>query len=224
VKLRCPACHAEASIEAYLGADAARGALVRALKMPAPLAPLLAQYLAMFRPEKRALSFERVDALLAELFVMIDSGQVSLNRNLRAAPLALWRQGLEHMVELRSRATEVPPRASLQLPLKTHGYLTTVVHGMAEKIAAAAESKHEAESRKGRRDEEPARPDNALALSGDRERIRSAYQLAIASRAKSMSDLSATGMPEEGAAKFLAEVEDVRNQLLEMRSGQKNDE
>lgn len=224
MKLRCPACHAEASIEAYLGADAARGALVRALKMPAPLAPLLMQYLAMFRPEKRVLSFERVDALLAELFVMIDSGQVSLNRNLRAAPLALWRQGLEHMVELRSRALEVPPRASLQLPLKTHGYLTTVVHGMAEKIAAAAETKHEAEARKGRRDDETARPNNAVSLSGDRERIRSAYQLAIADRAKSMADLRATGMPDEAAVKFLAEVEDVRNQLLEKRSGTKNDQ
>lgn len=224
MRLRCPACHAEASIEAYLGADAARGALVRALRMPAPLASLLTQYLAMFRPEKRALSFERVDALLAELFVMIDSGQVSLNRNLRAAPLALWRQGLEHMVELRSRALEVPPRTNLELPLKTHGYLTTVVHGMAEKIAAATESKHEADARKGRRDDDSARPSNGVALSGDRERIRSAYQLAIASRANSMSDLRATGMTEEAAAEFLAAVEDIRNQLLEKRSGQTNDE
>lgn len=219
MKLRCPACHAEASIEAYLGADAARGALVRALKMPAPLATLLTQYLAMFRPEKRALSFDRVDALLAELFVMIDSGQVTLNRNVRAAPLDLWRQGLEHMVELRSRALETPPRTSLQLPLKTHGYLTTVVHGFAERVAAAVEQRDEAQARLGRRDDTTARVNPSVTLSSQREQIRSRYQLALADKAACVAELGTTGMPADAANKFLAEAEDLRNQLLERRNG-----
>lgn len=224
MKLRCPSCHAEASIEAYLGADAARSALVRALKAPAPLAGLLVQYLGMFRPERRALAFDRVDALLAELLTMIDSGQVSLNRSVRAAPLALWKQGLEHMVELRSRALEVPPRTTLTLPLKTHGYLTTVVHGMAEKIAAAAETKHEAQLRQGQRTEESKRGSEAAQISNVRERIRSSYQLAISDRHVCMTELLATGLNELQANLYLVTVEDIRNQLLEKRNGQATDE
>lgn len=219
MKLRCPACGSEASLEAFLAGDVARAALVKALRFPAPLANLMVQYLAMFRPAKHALTFDRVDALLGDLFEMVDKAQVSLNGNVRPAPLALWKEGLEHMVELRSLAMETPPRCMLKLPLKTNGYLVTVVHGYAEKAAATAEQKNEERARQGRREEDAPVIQAAVSVGNTRERIRSSYQLAIADHAECMADLVATGMPENAAIEFLAEAEDIRNQLLEKRNG-----
>ena len=218
MRLRCPACHAESSLETFMAADAARAALVRALRFPAPLATLTIQYLSMFRSERKYLSFDRVETLLAELFVMVDAGQVTLNHSTRAAPLEHWRQCLEQMVELRSRAQETPPQGNLRLPLKTHGYLVAMVFAMGEKAAAKVEQQHEQQARQGRREEAP-RNNPIVELSSKRERIRSNYQLALAEHAQCLEELRATGMPDEAANAFLASAEDIRNSLLEKRRG-----
>ena len=137
VKLRCPACHAESPLEAFGQGDAAREALAVALRLPAPLSSLVIQYLAMFRAPNRALAFDRVHKLLAELHTMLDQGQVTRNGVARAAPLSVWQQGFERMVELRNSN-------KLQLPLKSHGYLLEVV-------AAFAEAKRDTQLRSGTR-------------------------------------------------------------------------
>ena len=61
--LHCPCCHAQFSIEAIIQDAAAR----ELLSMKADLPPATFSYLALFRSEKRALSWERALRLVREV-------------------------------------------------------------------------------------------------------------------------------------------------------------
>ncbi len=137
MKLSCPACGAEMTLDVLIGNEAARDAVLIALQLPAPLGKLLIQYLAMFRPAKRQLSWERVAAILGELREPMAGGQIERHGRTWAAPLDYWKAALEHMVQLRADE-------KLQLPLKSHGYLLEVIAGMSGKAEAKAESGEEA--------------------------------------------------------------------------------
>src|SRR5690625_2985721 len=113
MRITCPGCGAQYSLEAALQSDAAREALMRALQMPAPLARLWAQYLAMFRSTKRALAMDRAERLMAELLPLLDAQEVRRNGVTRTAPLPLWQDALQQMVDLRNED-------KLRLPLKSH--------------------------------------------------------------------------------------------------------
>jgi hypothetical protein len=139
--LKCPACNAGFSLEAAIGVDAGRSALLAALQMPA-LGGLLAHYLGMFRAAGRSLSFDRVEKLLGELKPMLDAQNVTRNGTARRCPHDLWQQALERMVEHRDAG-------KLQLPLKTHGYLLEIAYGLADAAGAKAEKVQEAAVRTG---------------------------------------------------------------------------
>ena len=137
MKLTCPACNETLSLAALIEHDAAREAIGTALKMPAPLGKYLLQYLGFFKPAKSTLSLDKVARIFSELLPMISSGKVSKNGTAYAAPQEYWAQAIETMVA---------NRAALTLPLKSHGYLISIIAGYAEKIAA----KKETEAEKGR--------------------------------------------------------------------------
>lgn len=143
MQVKCPACSATFSLDAALAMDAGRSALMTALHMPAPLAQLWAQYLALFRAASRALAFDRADRLMSELLPMLTTSTVVRDGLSRPAPLQVWQQGIERMLEHRNAG-------KLQLPLKSHGYLLEIVAGLAENHAAAAERLVEADRRTGR--------------------------------------------------------------------------
>lgn len=134
MQLTCPCCAARFSLDAVLADEAARAAVAAALKLPAPLGDLILRYLAFFRPEKRALTWDRAARLLTELQAAIAGGQVERHGRAWAAPHEAWRAALEQMIESRDRLT---------LPLKSHGYLYEIVAGLANKAQGVAEKKHE---------------------------------------------------------------------------------
>ena len=137
MKLACPACNAEFTLDVLLSNVAARESMMHALALPAPLGKLLLAYLGCFRPAKRQLSWERVAAILAELRQPIDAAQVTRNGRVWPAPLAYWQQGLETVLLARDGGM-------LSLPLKSHGYLFEVIAGVANKGEAKAEFSNEA--------------------------------------------------------------------------------
>lgn len=143
----CPGCGAEMSIDVLIANEGAREAVLAALQLPAPLGKLLVQYVAMFRPGKRQLSWSRVGVLLEELRAPIAAAQYERHGRTWPAPLEYWRAGLENMVLLRDQG-------KLQLPLKSHGYLLEVIAGMSEKAEAKAETAHEGR-RRGHAGEKP---------------------------------------------------------------------
>lgn len=150
MKLTCPACYAQYTLDAALGANASRSALATALAMPAPLATALGVYLGMFRAPNRAVAPDRLERLLAELLPQLQAEEVTRNGNTRRAPLALWQDGLKQMVEQRDAG-------KLHLPLKSHGYLLEIVYAAADRVEAVAERTTEAERRTGQNREQAER-------------------------------------------------------------------
>lgn len=139
MQLTCPCCFARYAIEAALTDDAARQAVAAALKLPAPLGDLTLRYLALFRPSKRALSWDRAARLLNELLEPIQAGRITRHGRAWAAPLDTWREAFEQMLARRDKLT---------LPLASHGYLFEIVAGGASKIEGRAEAAAEQQKRR----------------------------------------------------------------------------
>ncbi len=134
MKLSCPACGSLSSLDALLGNEGAREAVMAALAMPAPLGKLMVQYLALFRPAQRQLSFDRVANLLNELLPMIESARIERDGRTWIAPHDYWKQAIEEMLNKRD---------ALRLPLKNHGYLFAIIAGYGSKAEARKEQQHE---------------------------------------------------------------------------------
>lgn len=134
MRLSCPACGATISLDAVIGHEGAREAIQIALRLPASLGKSLIQYIGLFRPAQRQLSMARVASLLNELLPMIESAQIERNGKRHAAPQDYWAMALGEMVNKRE---------SLTLPLKSHGYLLTIIAGYADKQDAQTEKKTE---------------------------------------------------------------------------------
>jgi hypothetical protein len=140
MKLSCPACGAVYSLEMLLTHDSAREAVMAALALPAPLGKLLIQYIALFRPNQRQLSFDRVARLLEELKGPISEAKIERNGRIWPAPLETWKAAIGEMIAARDNQ-------KLQLPLTSHGYLFAIIAGQADKAAAAIERKKEEQTR-----------------------------------------------------------------------------
>jgi hypothetical protein len=115
--------------------DDARGAILASLKTPSRFEKLIVDYLALFRPVKTALSFNRVATLLRELQPMIDNARVTRNGQSYLATQDYWERAFDEVVNIR--------RSSLTLPLKSHGYLIEIICGYSRKDAAKAEAARE---------------------------------------------------------------------------------
>lgn len=137
MRFNCPACGENLTLAALIEHDAAREAIMLALQFPAPLGKSLMQYVSMFKPSQRALSMDRFTSILGEILPMIQAAQIERNGTAWPAPMAYWQQAIETMVSGRDKLT---------LPLKTHGYLLSIIAGISEK----SDSKTEKVSDQGR--------------------------------------------------------------------------
>ena len=134
MKLTCPACGALFSLDALLGNEGAREAVMAALQLPAPLGWHMIRYLALFRPAKRNLTLDRLANLINELLPMITEARIERNGNLCSAPQDYWRMAMDEMIAKRDNLT---------LPLKSHGYLLAIIEGYSLKADQRTEQQHE---------------------------------------------------------------------------------
>lgn len=141
MRLTCLACGAVSSLDALLGHDAARTALVRALEQT-PVGKRLIRYVALFRPGSRALSWERTASLLTELLDMVEAARIERHSRIWAAPQPVWIAALDEILARRDEG-------KLTLPLKSHGYLLEIIAGQANKAEGKAEA--DAEDRRAGR-------------------------------------------------------------------------
>lgn len=140
MKLTCPACGACGAIEFFLMDASAREAVRAAFGLPAPLGRQVMSYIGLFRPMQRALTWDRVEKLLAELLEPIQAAQVTRNGIVRPAPVEYWKEALDQVLT---------NRAKLNLPLKSHGYLFEIVANMSGKAAGAQEQQQERARQRG---------------------------------------------------------------------------
>lgn len=133
----CPACAAEMTLDVVFGHNGAREAVVAlaALDPAAKLVPAALRYVSLFAPAKQRLRFDRLAVLLAEIRDLVAPAKLEYRGRLVPAPRDYWVAAMDEM--------SGPRRDSLSLPMKSHGYLKTIVAGYAEKAAAAAEAREE---------------------------------------------------------------------------------
>lgn len=120
MKTRCPCCGAENSLDALLAHDEARQAVWAVAQIGGEMGRLAVQYIALFRPAKTALTFDRIAKLLGELQPDMERGAICRDHVEYLAPTEAWIYGFREMLARRNTG-------SLKLPLKSHGYLYEVM-------------------------------------------------------------------------------------------------
>ena len=127
MRLTCGGCGAHGSYEFFTSDAEARACFAAAQQLPGGFGPLLLEYLTLFRPRQRLLTWSRARKLIDELVPMVVSGEVRREQRTHRVSIDAWRVAIEQMVSQRDQ---------LRLPLKSHGYLLSV----APKVASAAEA------------------------------------------------------------------------------------
>lgn len=122
MKTRCPCCGAENSLDALIAHEGARQVVWAAAQVGGEVGKLAVQYIALFRPAKTALTFERMAKLLGELLPDMERGAIIRNGLEYPAPPEAWLYGFRELLARRNTG-------SLKLPLKSHGYLYEVISG-----------------------------------------------------------------------------------------------
>jgi len=157
MRITCPSCHAEASLDVLVGREADARAVSAFLARHVQLGDVLLRYIALFRPAKRRLGLARMVALIEELMPDIERGAIA--RKGRDWPVTpeLWRAAVDQVLANNAKGT-------LTLPLTSHGYLYEVLQGMSDKAEAQAERETEGQ-RRARREAGPANVQPAAAVS-----------------------------------------------------------
>ena len=133
LNVSCPECGAHFSLlHAMEDADGRRFIGLLSDAQPVVVRPLI-RYLALFKPARQGMRWSRMYSLAMELVPMIKAAEVKHNGNTYTVPPQKWADTMLALVE-------TPPK-SLRLPLKSHGYLISILAGDAESVAAKAEQK-----------------------------------------------------------------------------------
>lgn len=146
MRLTCPCCGAQSSLEALIMDAAARRAVAAALALPGGLGDRLIRYLGLFRPAERGLSWDRAARLLEELNTAVAAGQIERHGQVWPAPPDAWKSALDQILD---------SRPTLTLPLKSHGYLYEILAGRARKAADDRAVRQELDEERSRAREGP---------------------------------------------------------------------
>lgn len=149
MRVSCPSCGADLSLDVLVAHDGARRAVAAALQLSAPLAHRVMHYIALFRPAQRQLTMERVATLLEELLPLLRDQRVERNGNRYDTTTADWTAALDQVLSNRDAGL-------IRLPLKSHGYLLAILVEQREKFYRAEETRREAERRSPHRTLPPA--------------------------------------------------------------------
>jgi hypothetical protein len=89
----CPSCNARMSLDALVGHQGARDALLALAQVhpaQARLSLTALRYVGLFAPERQEMRFDRVASLLRELAEVIGTGRVERRGRTLPAPLDYW--------------------------------------------------------------------------------------------------------------------------------------
>lgn len=132
MKLVCPSCGLTASAEAWENDAVAREVLVAVAALPAPVPAVALRYLALFRPDKQALRWQKAGKIVSDLAKSVQISHVQVQGKVaRPCPPRIWAAAMEQMVERRE---------SIRRPLPNHNYLKQVAWQLADEEDARCEA------------------------------------------------------------------------------------
>lgn len=150
MRVSCPTCNAEYTLDVLVPHQLARTAVARLVRLSLPFGASAVQYIALFKPASRALSFDRIANLVEELRIDIERGAITRKGREWPADVHTWQAAID--IVLAKRDSQ-----DLRLPLAGHGLLHEVIVGLVERAEARSETQREAE----RRNHRPAGPRDA---------------------------------------------------------------
>lgn len=138
--LTCPCCGTELDIAALFAHADDQRALARLATVSIPLGSRVLQYVALFKPAKQSLTAAKKIKLILQLLPDLERQAINHKGREWAAPLTAWANAIDQMLASRDAGR-------LELPMKGHSYLYSVLAGLANKDEASAEAKTEADRR-----------------------------------------------------------------------------
>jgi len=138
--LACPCCGSEFDLAVLFRSADDQQALARLVAVSVPLGARIMQYLTLHTPPKTRLTAAKKIKLLTQLLPDLERQAVNYKGRDWTTPLALWAQAIDQMM-----ASAAAGR--LDLPLKGHGYLMSVLTGLADKAEAHQEAQDNAARR-----------------------------------------------------------------------------
>ncbi|WP_180125655.1 hypothetical protein [Rhodoferax sp. BLA1] len=138
--LSCPVCGTELGLD-HLFVDADnRAAVARLIAVGLPIGARLLQYVRLFTPPKTTLTQRKQVRIILQLLPDLERQAITHRGREWRVPLATWAQGIDQMLLSRDAG-------KLDLPMKNHAYLYTILVSLADKVEATAEQQREAERR-----------------------------------------------------------------------------
>ena len=142
--LSCPACGSELDLAVLFANEHDQRALARLVSVGIPMGTRVLQYVALFTPPKQRLTAAKKIKLILQLLPDLERQAIAHKGRDWPAPLSAWAQAIDQMLDRRNAGT-------LDLPMKNHNYLFSILAGMADKAEASQEQAREQQLRAGPR-------------------------------------------------------------------------
>jgi hypothetical protein len=138
--MSCPVCGAALALD-HLFVDADnRAAVARLIEVALPIGARLLQYTRLFTPPKTSLTQRKQVRLVLQLLPDLERLAITHRGRDWAVPMATWSKGIDTILAARDAA-------KLDLPMKSHAYLYTILVSLADKVEAVQEVQAEAAKR-----------------------------------------------------------------------------
>jgi hypothetical protein len=197
--LSCPTCGTELDVAVLFAHEDSQRAFARLATVSIPLGARVLQYIGLFTPPKQRLTAAKKIKLLLQLLPDLERQAITHKGRDWAVPLSAWAQAMDQMLASRDAGR-------LELPMKGHGYLYSVLAGMADRHEATAEAQAEAARRSG-----PIR--DTVTVRGQAMSIGNALQVQYAGKDPALAAI------EEQARQAAPMPPDVRARLQQLKGG-----
>lgn len=138
--IACPVCGTELTLAQIFSSEDTQRAFARLASVSIPLGSRVLQYCTLFAPPKTRLTLPKQVKVILTLLPDLERQVITHKGREWAAPLASWAQAIDQMLTARDTG-------KLELPMKGHGYLYSILVSLADKVEARAEAQTEAAAR-----------------------------------------------------------------------------
>lgn len=139
--IACPICGTELTIIQLFASETTQIAVSRMIAVGMPLGAKVLQYITLFSPPKTRLTVPKQIKLMLQLLPDLERRAITHKGRDWAVPLTVWAQAIDQMLASRDAGR-------LELPMTGHGYLYSILVGLADKVEARAETQAEADKRR----------------------------------------------------------------------------
>lgn len=142
--ITCTVCGTELDLAALLAHVDDQKALTRLVAISVPMGARVLQYVSLFKPEKQSLTAAKKIKLILQLLPDLERKAITHKGREWEAPLIAWAQAIDRMIFYRDIG-------KLDLPMRGHIYLYSIIADLANSSEAAQERQLEQDRRTGPR-------------------------------------------------------------------------